>query len=129
MAPVLEPWCSEPVDLEALVDTYVVEGKFAARTPGATLYLVHAKTRSGDRVERSDAWTALQAVHCPPAESLKPLTPYARRPTMLSNWIPRTMSVRTARRSSYEARTMAGWPGRTRPVLLACLWLAGLTIL
>ena len=24
MAPVLEPWCSEPVDLEALVDTYVV---------------------------------------------------------------------------------------------------------
>lgn len=47
-APVLEPWSSEPLDLETLIDTYVVEGKFAARTPGATLYLVHAKTRSGE---------------------------------------------------------------------------------
>lgn len=40
------PW-SEPESLNLLLDRYIVEGKFAGRTPGTTLYVVQSRNRSG----------------------------------------------------------------------------------
>ena len=44
---VLEPW-KEPGSVETLLDEYIVESKFSGRTGGTTLYLMHAKSRSGE---------------------------------------------------------------------------------
>ena len=44
--PAIEPW-SEPEKLEDMLDQYIIEGKFAGRSPGTTMYLVQAKKRDG----------------------------------------------------------------------------------
>lgn len=44
----MEPWTGEPGTLDEMLDRYVVESKFSGRAPACTLYLVCAKTRSGD---------------------------------------------------------------------------------
>ena len=48
------PLWEEPKDLDQLTTTYVVENKFAGRTPGTTLYLVQAKARNGEIYEVVD---------------------------------------------------------------------------
>jgi len=47
----VKPWEQEPQDLQSLMDTYIVENKFAAAIPGAMLYLTKAETRAGERVD------------------------------------------------------------------------------
>ena len=46
-APIKEPWTGEPDSLDQLLDRYILEAKFSARTPGATLYLVQSRARDG----------------------------------------------------------------------------------
>ena len=48
----MTPWV-EPESVQLLLDHYIVEGKFAGRTPGTTLYLAGAKKRDGivDQIE------------------------------------------------------------------------------
>ena len=48
------PLWDEPKDLDQLTSTYVVENKYAGRTPGTTLYLVQAKARNGELREVAD---------------------------------------------------------------------------
>lgn len=43
----VEPW-TEPLTIEALLDQYVVESKFAGRTTGTTLFLTRSMNRSGE---------------------------------------------------------------------------------
>lgn len=45
----------EPLLLVELLDKYIVEGRFAARTPGASLYLTHAVARDGSRIQMLDS--------------------------------------------------------------------------
>ena len=61
----LEPW-SEPLTIEALMDQYIVEGKFAGRSAGTTLYLTRSKTRAGEitQCEEGQRWK-LFLVPCP----------------------------------------------------------------
>ena len=47
----VKPWEQEPQDLQSLLDTDIVENKFAAAIPGAMLYLTKAETRAGERVD------------------------------------------------------------------------------
>lgn len=43
----LEPWSNEPETLQELQDRYIIEGKFAGRPLGTTMFLVQAKARDG----------------------------------------------------------------------------------
>ena len=43
----LEPWVNEPETVEQLLHQYIIEGKFAGRVPGTTLFLVQSKNRDG----------------------------------------------------------------------------------
>lgn len=45
---------SEPDLLSTLLDQYIVECRFAGRTPGTSLYLAHAVRRDGTRTEMVD---------------------------------------------------------------------------
>ena len=45
---------SEPDLLPTLLDMYIVECRFAGRTPGTSLYLAHAVRRDGTRTEMGD---------------------------------------------------------------------------
>jgi len=45
--PPKEPWTGEPESLEQLLDRYILEAKFSARTAGATLYLMQSRARDG----------------------------------------------------------------------------------
>lgn len=49
----LPPW-DEPRSLDDLLKAYVVENKFAGRCAGSTLYLVQAKSTSGQTREVED---------------------------------------------------------------------------
>ena len=40
--------------MNTLLDKYIVECRFAGRTPGTSLYLVHAVQRDGTRTEMVD---------------------------------------------------------------------------
>ena len=42
----IEPW-QEPTTVDALLDSYIIESKFAGRAAGSVLYLVHSKKRDG----------------------------------------------------------------------------------
>ena len=43
----LEPWVNEPETVEQLLHQYIIEGNFAGRVPGTTLFLVQSKKRDG----------------------------------------------------------------------------------
>ena len=43
----LEPWVNEPDSVEQLLQKYILEGKFAGRVPGTTLFLVQSRSRDG----------------------------------------------------------------------------------
>ena len=43
----LEPWVNEPESVDQLLHHYIIEGKFAGRVPGTTLFLVQSKNRDG----------------------------------------------------------------------------------
>lgn len=45
----------EPTLLVELLDKYIVESRFAARAPGASLYLTHAVARDGSRIQMLDS--------------------------------------------------------------------------
>lgn len=46
----MKKWSCEPQELQALLDTYVVETRFSGRHPTTSLYLVQADRRSGETV-------------------------------------------------------------------------------
>ena len=51
--PPVEPW-DEPTTIDTLLDRYVIEGKFAGRSPSTTLYLTLAQDRSGTTTQTTE---------------------------------------------------------------------------
>lgn len=49
-----EPWTGEPETLDGLLDVYLLESKFSARTLGCTMYLMQAKARDGTTTQCVD---------------------------------------------------------------------------